>query len=183
MANGSLQPPLLFGAQLEKDEAKRIKILQILEYVTTDDEGYLTTIFGEEGNSYNMEGDLAVITEAATGTELMNELGVGFYNPFGGKVNSMLKHHYSPEKLAFKEKVTNVEGLTVLTDLMQSTVMTTKAQYEAILNTLQAQYYIKAISGEANTDKDFDDFKAQWLNSGGQAELDEAQKIYEERNK
>ncbi|MEK8215286.1 extracellular solute-binding protein [Paenibacillus sp. FSL L8-0463] len=183
MANGALQPPLLFGAQLEKDEAKRIRILQILEYVTSDDEGYLTTAFGEKGNSYNLEGDLAVITEAATGTELMGELGTGFYNPFGGKVNSMMKHHYSPEKLTYKEKLTNVEGLTVLTDLMQSTVMTTKAQYEAILNTLQAQYYIKAISGESNTDKDFDDFRSQWLNSGGQTELDEAQKIYEERSK
>lgn len=98
-------------------------------------------------------------------------MGVGFYNPFGAKVNSMMKQHYSPEKLAFKEKVTNVEGLTVLTDLMHSTVMTTKAQSEAILNTLQAWYYIKAISGESNTDKDFDDFKAQWLHSGGQTEI------------
>ncbi|GAS81377.1 extracellular solute-binding protein [Paenibacillus amylolyticus] len=183
MANGALQPPLLFGAQLEKDDAKRIKILQILEYVTTDTEGYLTTVFGEKGNSYNLEGELAVVTEAAAGTELMSELGAGFYNPFGAKVSSMMKHHYSPEKLAFKEKLTNVEGVTVLSDLMQSTVMKTKAQYEAILNTLQAQYYIKAISGEANTDKDFDDFRSQWLNSGGQSELDEAQQIYEERSK
>ncbi|MCL6459263.1 MAG: hypothetical protein K6T85_14770, partial [Gorillibacterium sp.] len=151
-------------------------------YITSDEEGYLTTIFGEKGNSYNLEGDLAVVTEAASGTELFAELGVNFYNPLGGKVASMAKHHYSPEKLAFIEKVTQIEGLTVMTDLMQSTVMTTKAQYEEILKSLQVQYYIKAITGEVDTDKGFDDFKNQWLKSGGQAETDEANKIYEARS-
>ncbi|MCL6606053.1 MAG: extracellular solute-binding protein [Paenibacillus sp.] len=183
MANGALQPPLYFGAQLEKDEKKRIKILEILEFVSTDEEGYLTTIFGEQGKSYNLEGDLAVMTEAATGTELAAEMGLSYYNPFGGKVEAMAKHHFSPEKIAFREKVTQVEGLSIMTDLMQVTVMNTKAQYEGILNTLQTQFYIKAVTGEVDTDKGFDAFKAEWLKSGGQEELDEAQKIYEERSK
>ncbi|MNB74297.1 Lipoprotein LipO precursor [compost metagenome] len=183
MANGALQPPIFFGVQLEKDEKKRQKILEILEYVATDKEGYLTTVFGQEGKTYTLDGDLAVATEEATGTELNAETGVGFYNPLGGKVESMTKYHFSPDKIAFRDKYTKIDGLTVLTDLMQSTVMTTKAQYDAILNTLQTQYYIKAITGESDTDKGFDDFKAQWLNSGGQAELDEAQKIYNERSK
>lgn len=183
MANGALQPPLFFGAQLEKDEAKRHKILEMLEYVATDKDGYLTTVFGEAGKSYNLEGDLAVMTEEATGTETGPEMGLNFYNPLGGKVESMTKYHFSPDKIAFRDKYTKIDNLTILTDLMQSTVMSSKAQYEAILNTLQAQYYIKAITGEADTDQDFDDFKAQWLKSGGQAELDEARKIYEERSK
>ncbi|MNV63417.1 hypothetical protein D3C71_1560100 [compost metagenome] len=143
----------------------------------------MTTVFGQEGKTYTLDGDLAVATEEATGTELNAETGVGFYNPLGGKVESMTKYHFSPDKIAFRDKYTKIDGLTVLTDLMQSTVMTTKAQYDAILNTLQTQYYIKAITGESDTDKGFDDFKAQWLNSGGQAELDEAQKIYNERSK
>jgi putative aldouronate transport system substrate-binding protein len=107
---------------------------------------------------------------------------VGFYNPLGGKVEAMAKYQFSPEKMEFRDKYTKIDGLTILTDLMQSTVMTTKAQFETILSTLQTQFYIKAITGEVDTDKGFDDFRSQWLNSGGQAELDEAQKIYEERN-
>ncbi|MDO3411926.1 extracellular solute-binding protein [Saccharibacillus sp. CPCC 101409] len=177
MSNGALQPPLFFGVQLEKDEAKRQKILEMLEYVATDDTGYLTTLFGEEGQSYDMQDGLPVLKEGIKAAEW----GLSFYNPFGGKVQAMEKYHFSPDKIAFRDKYTNIDGLTILTDLMQSTVMSTKAQYEAILTTLQAQYYIKAITGEANTDKGFDDFKAQWLNSGGQAELDEAQQIYEAR--
>lgn len=183
MANGALQPPIFFGAQLEKDDKKRQRILEILEYVATDDEGYLTTVFGEEGKTYNLEGDLAVVTEEVSGTELGAEMGLNFYNPLGGKVEAMTKYHFSPEKIAFRDQHTQIDGLIVLTDLMQSTVMASKAQYEAILNTMQAQYYIKTITGAANTDKDFDDFKAQWLKSGGQALLDEAQGIYEERSK
>ncbi|UQZ35535.1 hypothetical protein C2I18_19615 [Paenibacillus sp. PK3_47] len=181
LSNGALQPPIFFGAQLEKDDQKRQKILEILEYVATDKEGYLTTVFGKEGVTYNLDGDLAVMVEEPE--ETLAALGVGFYNPLGGKVEAMTKYHFSAEKIAFRDQYTKIEGLTVLTDLMQSTVMTTKAQYETILNTLQTQYYIKAITGEADTDKAFDDFKAQWLKSGGQAELDEAQKIYEERSK
>ncbi|RRJ64555.1 extracellular solute-binding protein [Paenibacillus oralis] len=179
MANGALQPPLFFGAQLEKDDQKRQKILEILEYVATDPEGYLITVFGKEGVNYQLEGELAVVAEDPEETGA--KVGVGFYNPLGGKVKAMEKYHFAPEKLAFRDQLTQVDGLTVLTDLMQATVMPSKAQYEAILTTLQTQYYIKAITGEADTDQGFDDFKAQWLKSGGQAELDEAQKIVEER--
>ncbi|MEJ8304333.1 extracellular solute-binding protein [Saccharibacillus sacchari] len=177
MANGALQPPLFFGVQLEKDDAKRQKILELLEYVATDDTGYLTTLFGKEGETYDLQDGLPVLKDGVNAAEW----GLSFYNPFGGKVSAMEKYHFSPEKIEFRDTYTNIEGLNVLTDLMQSTVMSSKAQYEAILTTLQAQYYIKAITGEADTYKDFDDFKAQWINSGGQAELDEAQAIYEAR--
>lgn len=180
-SNGALQPPIFFGVQLEKDDKKRQRILEILEYVATDQEGYLNTTFGKAGVTYNLEGDLAVAIENPEETPAA--LGVGFYNPLGGKVEAMTKYHFSADKIAFRDKYTKIDGLTILTDLMQSTVMTTKAQYETILNTLQTQFYIKAITGEADTDKAFDDFRAQWLKSGGQAELDEAQKIYEERSK
>lgn len=46
---------------------------------------------------------------------------------------------------------------------------------------LQDTYLIKSIYGEANMDKDFDKFKEDWLRSGGQAIVDEANKIYQER--
>lgn len=62
-SNGALQPPIFFGVQLEKEDKKRQKILEILEYVATDQEGYLTTTFGKESVTYNLEGDLAVAIE------------------------------------------------------------------------------------------------------------------------
>ncbi len=59
--------------------------------------------------------------------------------------------------------------------------MESKSQYWGNLLTLQDTYLIKSIYGEANTDKDFDKFKEDWLRSGGQAIVEQANKIYQER--
>ena len=53
---GARQAPVLLGAQLEKDEAKRIKIEQILDYIATNDEFWLLTVFGQKGVNYDQDG-------------------------------------------------------------------------------------------------------------------------------
>ncbi|KRE48746.1 extracellular solute-binding protein [Paenibacillus sp. Soil522] len=181
VANGALQAPLMFGIDVEKNEKKRIKILQMLEFMATDTEGYMTTVFGEEGVSYTMDGDVAVWTEAYSDGDKRTELGIGgFYNPFVQKVSSMMKHHLSTEKIAFRDKVTS--GVKVLTDALGPAVLESKTQYDTVVKPLQDQYFVKAISGELDTDKSFDDFVEQWLKTGGQAYTDEANKLYAERN-
>jgi putative aldouronate transport system substrate-binding protein len=110
------------------------------------------------------------------------EMGIGaFYDLLGGNVLANAKYNYTPEKLAFKAKVT--DGVKTITDPLGPAVLQSKAKYDAILKTLQDTYYIKAITGEVDTDKGFDDFKAQWLKSGGQEVTDEANKVYADRNK
>ncbi|MNG39339.1 hypothetical protein D3C84_1273780 [compost metagenome] len=59
--------------------------------------------------------------------------------------------------------------------------MTSKPKYWGNLKTLQDTYLIKAITGAANTEKDFDSFKESWLKSGGQEITDEVSKVLEER--
>lgn len=79
-SSGSRQAPLMLGVQLEEDDKKRQKIEQILEWVSTDPEGWLLTTQGVEGVNYDMADGKAV---ARTGTEAhMNKTGAGsFYNP------------------------------------------------------------------------------------------------------
>lgn len=183
MSLGALQAPLMFGKQLETDEKKRIRILQMLEFMATDTEGYLTTRFGEKGVHYDLEGDLAVpkpefVNDGIRGAETG---AGGFYNPFGVKVKSMLKHEISKEKLEFKEALTG--GVMTLSDALGPAVLVRKTKYESLLKSMQDEYFIKAITGEADTDKDFDDFVALWLKSGGKEVTDEINKVYEERNK
>lgn len=182
VANGALQPPLLFGSQLEGDEKKRIKILQMLEFIATTDEGYLTTSWGKEGEHYNLVNGVVVPVEKYLEAEERGILGLGgFYNMFGGKVVSMQKYHLPTEKIAFKQKVTS--GVKVLTDPMGPVALQSKAQFEAIVKDIQDQFFLKAISGAKNTDKDFDEFVAQWLKSGGQQIIDEANEVYASWNK
>lgn len=178
-AYGARQAPVLLGAQLEKDDKKRQKIMEILEYAATNSEGYLLTGFGQLGVSYDMEGDLATAkTDEAVAAPKM---GAGnFYNPLSATDVSMQKHTTKPELLALKEKL-NV-GITPMFDLLGPAVLTSKPKYWGNLKTLQDTYVIKAITGEANTEKDFDSFKESWLRSGGQEVTDEVGKVLAERN-
>ncbi|XEC94410.1 extracellular solute-binding protein [Paenibacillus tarimensis] len=182
MAQGALQAPLMFGKQLETNEKKRTLILQMLEFIATNPEGYLTTRFGEQGVHYDLQGELAVPKpEYIDGGARGAEIGAGgFYNPFGGKVKSMLKHEVSKEKLKFMEEVTS--GVRTITDALGLSVLPSRSKYGAILKTLQDQYFVKAITGEADADYDFEQFVEQWLKSGGKEVTEEANKLYRERN-
>lgn len=59
--------------------------------------------------------------------------------------------------------------------------MTSKPKYWGNLKTLQDTFVIKAITGEANTGKDFDNFKDSWLKAGGQEVTDEVNKVLADR--
>lgn len=181
MSNGALQAPMLFGAQLEDDEEKRVRILQMLEYMATNEEGYLKTVYGEEGVSYTFDGDVVVWTDEYSIADKRAEMGIGgFYNALNGRVVAMEKFYMTPDKISFREKYTS--GVKVITDALGPAVLESKPKYDEILRSMQDQFFVKAISGEVDTDKGFDEFVSQWLKSGGQEVLDEVNKVYKERN-
>ncbi|MDF2645599.1 MAG: hypothetical protein K0Q73_1404 [Paenibacillus sp.] len=177
---GARQAPVLLGAQVEKDEKKRTKIMQILDYVATNPEYWLLTVYGQKDINYDMEGDFVI---ARTTPEAgVVKVGAGsYYNPLNAVDTSMVKYTTSKELLDLKAKL-NV-GYEPMIDILGPAILANKAKYGANLQTLQDAYMIKAVTGEANTDKAFDDFKAQWLKSGGQELTDEVIKVYAERNK
>lgn len=184
VAYGAKQPPIFLGSQVAKDEKKRIKILQLLDYVSTDDEGWLLTQYGEKGVNY----DIDATTGLAIASTDTNKTGVkagaaGYYNMLGGIDTSKSKFNTAPEILALKEKYYTSVGIKTITDLIGPTSLTTKPKYWTNLQTLQDSYMIKAITGEANTDGDFDTYKNNWLKSGGQEVTNEVTKVYEERKK
>jgi len=182
LSNGSIQAPLMFGIQLEDDAEKRARILQMLEYVGMEDEGFLTTVFGIEGVSYTFDQNMPIYTEEYSTDEARAQLGIGgFYNPLSGRVVAMEKYYLTPQKINFREH--HSRGYEMITDALGTVVLQSKPQFDDLLRNMQDQYFIKAISGEADTDKDFDDFVSQWLKSGGQDLLDEANKIVIERSK
>ncbi|MGM0884039.1 MAG: extracellular solute-binding protein [Bacillota bacterium] len=183
MSNGALQVPLMLGAQVEKDDKKRIKILQILEELVTNDETYLTTAFGEEGVSYEIKDGVPVL-KAPYDTEADKRLKMGiggFYNPLIERAVTTWKFHMPQDKLDFKAKLT--DGHELITDVLGPTVLESKGKYFANLSALQDEFFTKAIIAKnaGDVDKLFADFKAQWLKAGGQEILDEANKVYQER--
>lgn len=181
MSNGALQVPLLFGKQVEEDEAKRIKILQMLEDLTTSDEAYLRSVFGEEGVSYDLVDGAVVMKEPYASTvEEARAMGYGgYYNPLVERDSSMWKYHFSKEKLEFRETVN--EGMKPISDILGPTALESKGKYWATLVTLQDEFYTKAIIGKDDLDASFEAFKTQWLKTGGQEVLDEATAVYQAR--
>lgn len=181
MSNGALQVPLLLGAQVEKDEAKRIKILQILNELATNDEIYLTTVFGQEGVTYEMkDGVPTFLPPYDTDGDQRLAMGLGgFYNPFIERAVSTWKFHMPQDKLDFKQQLT--DGAEVIADVLGPTVLDSKAKYFANLSALQDEYFTKAIISNNEVDKLLEEFKTQWLKAGGQDILDEATKVYQER--
>lgn len=175
---GARQAPLLLGVQLEEDAAKRTIIEQILEYVATNPEGWLLTVYGEKGVNYDMNGDFVV----ARTTPTASKAGAGsFYNPLSSVDFSMAKYNTTKELLDLKAKLDS--GYEPLRDVIAPTALGSKGKYWANLQTLVDSYLIKAIIGKADTDKGFDEFKVSWLKSGGQALTDEANKVYAEMKK
>lgn len=178
-AYGARQAPLLLGAQVEEDEKKRKKIYEILDWVATNDEGWLLTVKGQEGVSYDFDqkGFPVANTDESVAPE---KLGYNsFYNPLTHIDISKQKYNYNSAMIELRDQI--MPGVEPLLDVLGPTHMESKSEYWGNLLTLQDTYIIKSINGEANTDQDFDKFKADWLRSGGQAILDEANKIYLER--
>jgi putative aldouronate transport system substrate-binding protein len=179
-SGGPRQAPVLLGVQLEKDAAKRAKIEQILDYIATNDEFWLLTVSGQKGLNYDQDGDFVIAKTAPEA--VVTKVGAGsFYNPLNAVDTTKTKYTTSKELLDLKVKLDT--GYEPLRDILGPAVLTTKAKYGANLQTLLDSYVIKAVIGEADTDKAFDDFKAQWLKSGGQELTDEVNKVYAERNK
>ncbi|TCM99578.1 putative aldouronate transport system substrate-binding protein [Paenibacillus sp. BK033] len=181
MSNGPLQTPLMFGKQLEKDDKKRIKILQMLEDLATNDEVYLRTTYGEEGKSYDMVDGVPVWKKEYLDTpQLQNDLGTGgYYNPFVDRSLSNAKFQMPADKQAFSDKLN--AGNEIVSDLLGPTPLESKTKYLANLNTLEDSFYSKVMVTKGDAEKEFEAFKSEWLKAGGQEMLDEATKVYQER--
>jgi putative aldouronate transport system substrate-binding protein len=175
---GAEQAPVLLGVQLEKDDKKRQKIEQILDWVSTNEEGWLLTNFGKKDVNYTLQdGAVVPSTDPANAAA---KVGAGaFYNPLAWIDMDFMKYRMSKDQTDFGAKIN--KGYTPLQDLVQAATLKSRAQYGANLQTLQDTYLIKAVTGQANTDSDFDSFKAQWLSSGGQAVTDEVAQVYAAR--
>ncbi|MGO4275036.1 hypothetical protein AB4Z22_35270, partial [Paenibacillus sp. TAF58] len=147
---GARQAPVLLGAQLEKDEAKRVKIEQILDYIATNDEFWLLTVFGQKGINYDQDGDFVIPKTAPEA--IVQKVGAGsFYNPLNAVDTSKIKYTTSKELQDLKVKLDT--GYEPLRDILGVAILSTKTKYWANLQTLEDAYLIKAVTGEADTDK------------------------------
>lgn len=179
-ANTIPQPPKLLGAGVMKDEKKRIKIMQILEDISTNDESYLMTQYGEKGVNYDLNGETAVPKPEFADLVKRGAATGAFW--FGGLgTPSMLKHDRLQDQLDFKAKVNG--GIETTKDPVMPAVLPSASKVQGTLDKMVDEYMIKFIMGTTDTDKGFDQFVADWMKAGGQQMTDEANTVYNERKK
>lgn len=155
------------GIQVASDQQKMDKLFEILEALATDEEVYLTTYYGIEGEHYDMVNGVPTPKEQYVNTtERGAKIGASnYYNVFATKSSYMAQYDLPGNQAEYKKRVT--EGLPAFNNELIF-IAPEAAQYPD-LNRIRDEFIIKAITGEVNLDQGFDDFVKTWKSSGGEA--------------
>lgn len=169
-----------FGVELEDDAVRRDKLFEILDALSSDEDVYLRTQFGVEGEHHRIQNGTPVfLPEWSDPTEQQTILGLGdFFNPFKNKSQRMTTFSFPADALEFRNSVARASDWDLLTDKSWEVVVPEMQQYPD-LNTLANESFIKFITGEVNLDAGFDAFVAQWRRSGGQAVEDSMNRVFD----
>ncbi|MBD2843700.1 extracellular solute-binding protein [Paenibacillus sp. IB182496] len=164
------------GLGIGVDDAKAAKLLEIFNDLYSDEETYLKTVYGFEGESYDMvDGVPQLYPEYTDPVQRGAQLGAGsYYGLFGSKAIGMAKYDSTKEDIAFRDKYT--EGQPAISNKVTFN-LPSGVDYPD-LSKIQVEYFVKLVSGEVNTGSGFDDFVALWKRSGGEVLTEEANEIY-----
>ncbi len=173
--------PIGMGVQVGKDQAKKDKIYEILEALHSDQETYIATVFGKEGDTYTVK-DGAYIKDPKVGDAIQGgtKYGLGaFYSMFSGGKSKLLMHNdYTAEETKLRDfflEDTNVIMPYFLGGLPSS------PKYPD-LSTMVTEHLIKFVTCEYNLEKDLEDFKAKYLAEGGADLTKEATALFKAQN-
>ncbi|RXZ83244.1 extracellular solute-binding protein [Paenibacillaceae bacterium] len=177
IAQGYKQVPFSIGVEAAKDPKKVEAILKVLDLTATNEEAYLMTGFGIEGEHYDMvDGGPVQRPEYTDPAKAASALGLNFFNP--AKSNpSMIHLDYPSDKLAFKEQVNDPDIIRIIDKMQMRILPTWDANKDAFTKMLK-EYELKFIVGEVDLDQGFDDFVAEMNKIGLDKATEEANEIY-----
>ncbi|TDF98051.1 extracellular solute-binding protein [Paenibacillus piri] len=162
------------GAQVNKDPEKKQRIYEMLEALATDDQTYLTAVYGLEGEHYQMVGGKPIMKSEYANENAKYKIGAGtFYGLFGNKSLNMDKYDFPEDRMKFIKDLGN--GVKTRESLNLATPAIKK--YPDI-SKIEQEHYIKFITGEIDLNTGFDKFVELWKKSGGQEITDELNKKY-----
>jgi putative aldouronate transport system substrate-binding protein len=164
---------ILFSKSLQENPVKLKKLLGILEQIGTDEEMYVTSHFGPEGQvwKYNDQKQ-RIFNEEFRNSELYHpqyrKMGTGQYTnpmfrgnykflPLIGGQRAVQRYSYFGDDYAAK--------LPAIEDALKG-ILPSRSKYTE-LPTMLKEYFIKAIIGDVNIDETFDKTVKQWKASGG----------------
>lgn len=181
-----------FGAQLEKDQAKLDKILEIFETFMTDEEFLKEVKLGKQGEVWNyhdeskgFKGDIDFIPPYDDSTYRSNACIAGatfgsptFFVPITPerRINDEFILEGQDDFIKEYKQVEN--GHTDL--FIKPDVLPSSADFFADLRTQQINLIAKTIKGEITSDQYLEQFKQIWENGGGPQLEEEANALNSE---
>ncbi|MBP1993408.1 ABC transporter substrate-binding protein [Paenibacillus eucommiae] len=172
--------PYRYSFVVKKDvsDEKLIRILQLMEYMYFDKEAQVWTLFGEEGVNWNWEGE----PYKSSPISIENSPKVDNYN--GNYISPKeLQYLYHDELTAKLYKYAGGEWAEKYgiyphrNDMFSETKLADLSkQYDSGLETMRKEFMYKAITGEVDIDKEWDNYLKK-LDSAG------LEKIHVELNK
>ena len=169
---------IVFGKQLEDDEEKLDKILEIINTVNTTKDLYNISVYGFEGEHWDYADNGTIISrEGFSSSAERAKIGAANIFSIGGlypkewrtdDVDGITKKKYE-----WAEKNTNYAKIenNLLVDLEEV------SQYSALLDKRREEVFVEIITGEKPLDY-FDEFVEEFLKNGGQTMIDAANKWY-----
>lgn len=185
---GSACHIVTFGNQLEKDEAKLNKILEILNTMVADEEFMLKLRIGEEGIHWNLKEGAADIGDGIEFIAPYDDTNVrtseGFVYNFGSPSFFMpvtpTKESY--EKYTLKEytqtyKDAAKDSVGMIDAFMKADTLPSSTKYFNDLRTKQIKLMSEVILGDKTADEYMLEFKSLWEQYGGLELEKEAQEM------
>ncbi|MFC5650263.1 extracellular solute-binding protein [Paenibacillus solisilvae] len=169
---------VVFGKQLEKDQDKMIKYMQIFEASQFDPEIYEKLNFGEKDKQWKLSGKETVEYLAPyTDEKERQKLGLGSYSMSGSFNDYDFQTSYTSESsLRQLAKDTRAKGTRVI-DILAPFNKPVYNETQDKLKQFTTQNYIDFITGRKSLN-DFEAFVADWKSMGGDKVLEEAQQVY-----
>lgn len=175
---------LAFGKQLEKDQKKYDKLLQIMETYATDEQAYVEAHFGPEGKAWIKDAD---------GTRIWNpnwskdpdfhpqgmKLGVGYFaNPMYW-TNPAFLYVVGGKKAEQRYKNCGdvMAQFPVYENVLKS-VLPSSAETSEITSTMVKDFIIKAVTSDMDIDNEFTAIVQKWMEKGGEKLTQEANEWY-----
>ncbi len=173
---------LQFGRHLEKDPAKVVRVLKMMESIARDRDLYFEARFGQKGTHWEFDEIEGIQTlppykgnSRLSSAELLGSSI--FFFPCS------LEQIYDEVYMAAVERDWYHDNRRTEWGMMnvlgKSDVVPTSGRYLADLVNFQMTMFVEIVVGERGLDA-FDDFVAEWNERGGRIILEEANAMYSE---
>lgn len=174
---------VMFGKQLEKDQDKLVKYMQVFEATQFEPEIYEKLNFGEKDKQWKLSDKGTVEYNAPyTDEKERKKAGLGGYSMTGSFNDYDFQTSYTSEislrQLAKGTRAKGTRNIDILAPFNKPIYNETQEK----LKQFTLRTYIDFITGRKSLN-DFNNFVTEWKKMGGDQVLEEAQKVYDKNLK